>query len=276
MDALAAKGVAPFAYDFHDPEFILPTFHGLDVLYLWLQDSNPLHISLLNCPSGPSCKLRNRMRQLAYRPHSSIFLLSLIIPPCRFHFLTFVVFILSPCRFHPLTLLFSFSRLIVWFACSYSRRYVVNFVKSQSSPSPSSPSNSTPAWSDVVQVSERYLLLELFVFVYMFLLSLQRAIVSNDTYLRWDNTSGKYTSQFTVRCKSIFDNLLPSALQARSVPHRPLIRSYIQTLPPLQFPPSPPPSPVPPANSASSAAAPALSAVAIGAKLVHRAVARAV
>jgi hypothetical protein len=63
VNALATIGPAPFGYDFYDPNIPIKTLHGLDVFYLWLPDSNFFFSLFLGCPSGPSCKLRDQMRQ---------------------------------------------------------------------------------------------------------------------------------------------------------------------------------------------------------------------
>jgi hypothetical protein len=95
---------------------------------------------------------------------------------------------------------------------------------------------------------------------------LQRANVSSDIYLRWDNTSGEYIDQFAVVCKSIFDLLLPPLLQ---FPPSPSPTSPMTTTPPSTSQPSPTPPPTTtspsPANNAPSAADAALSPAAIGA-----------
>ena len=52
----------------------------------------------------------------------------------------------------------------------------------------------------------------LFMFVIHF--SLQRRRVSSNVYLSWNDSLGNYTDQFAMNCKSVFDLLLPPALQA--------------------------------------------------------------
>jgi hypothetical protein len=63
MNALAVNGPAVFGWDLDDGESFFKPMHGIDLLYLWLQDSNQLLSFLFGCPSASSCKLRNRMRQ---------------------------------------------------------------------------------------------------------------------------------------------------------------------------------------------------------------------
>jgi carboxylesterase type B len=66
MSALATTSPV-FGYEFDDqtPNQLLSpiqNMHGIDLLYLWGQNNGPVPI-LFSCDDGPSCKLRNLMRQ---------------------------------------------------------------------------------------------------------------------------------------------------------------------------------------------------------------------